>query len=93
MRSGCGLSRVRVVPLNALLSTDTSERYSAGCPAPWGSICEVSTLACNNVPTGNWFVSIRVRAATLALKACCRLIARSPEAVWLTATLLPRGNG
>jgi hypothetical protein len=53
----------------------------------------VSTLACNSVPSGICVVSMRVRAATLALKACCRLRVRLPVGVWLTATLLPSGNG
>ncbi|MNT00502.1 hypothetical protein D3C72_1349360 [compost metagenome] len=78
MRSGCGLSMVSVLPLCAVLSKLTSERNTAACPGVCGSACEVSTLPCSRVPTGNCAVSMRVRVATLLAMACCTVIARLP---------------
>ncbi|MNZ84752.1 hypothetical protein D3C78_1035190 [compost metagenome] len=76
MRSGCVLSILRVLPLSAVLSRLTMERYTAGCPGVWGNACWVSTLPCNSVPTGSCEVSRRVRAAMFAAWACCTVIAR-----------------
>ncbi|CEL28239.1 hypothetical protein SRM1_01573 [Pseudomonas fluorescens] len=78
MRSGCGLSMVNVLPLKAVLSRLTIERNTVVCPGVCGSTCEVSTLPCSRVPTGNCAVSMRVRAATLLAMACCTVIARLP---------------